>query len=404
MSEKRFGPTILGLAACNDPHITGMDRLKVIDVGDKKLVKAQAMRFGKFRHPRAPGGIIESNQALYDSFFKNFRNGAVGRSLFWDPAHKVDEGSLGEFVELTQEGDKMFILIDPTPEGLKAVEDGKWNYASLHFHPNWRPNEVLMRATELDEITDIQLLNDEETENMGDKDKNRQDPEAEEPTEGEAEDVELTDTPERDPVDESDAGEAEDSDVSLSETELEDERIIKLRAQYESMVKSVKKQSDALANELELARAERVRRESESWQEHVELFLETLAKPDKDGGAVGKQVIELSRQILLGEDIDLGNSGEIKLSSAKTEVDRRDYYRRAVMALLRVIPRPVPAGESGIEKRDISFGRHQGEEPDIKLRYETLVDTSMDAHGMNRAQAEAHARKILGVTEEDLNA
>lgn len=369
------GPTMLGVAAVNDPHILGMSPLEVVVRKSKELIKAQVLRFGVFRHPKVKDGKLVISPDLYTHLIQNFKEKVLGRKPFFDEAHEPNKGSLGEIVELEQHGDGLFAIIDPTKRGLEVVKERLQNYASIWMHLNWKGTELKMSFSEAEEEDVVKMALQEakklQEESMLEKDKTTQTLDASADTEA----------------------------IELAREELKQakEEVLALKAQYKSELETTEKQNKLLQDAVELARLERTQRIEELRLEKVDLLVESLSKPDEKGHMLIKPVLELGRAALRGDPIGEGEQ-EIKLSAESTREDEISFYHEAIERLLRLTPRTVPTSRGGIEPHD--HRPPNGSQVDLQLRRGNLIDIAMDQWQMSREEAGKRADEVLATAEE----
>jgi hypothetical protein len=393
-----YGPVIVGAAALNDPHISGMAPLEIIVRKGKEFIKAQILRFGVFRHPKAPKGKLVVNQSLYSKFIKNFRDNVVGRKLFLDDAHRENRDSYGDFVDLEQHGDGLFAIIDPTPKGAEAVKSRFRNYASAWVNLNWRDTEVQMAFSEFEEEDFIEMaLQEAKNSQEGDM----------APQKGKGSDG--ADPP---------AGAPEGEVVQLSREDYEkfvaaQAGVAELKEKHEIELKAMKETTDKaleqLTKEIELSRARREEAEERLHLEKVDLLIESLGKPDQDGFMLDKATLDLTRNILRGDPIGGGGGGddgegesEIRLSAEDAEptvASVRSYYGAAVEKLARIIPRTVPASRP-IEPRDRRPADDNGKAKKIQLERHSDFKEMCLAQGLSVEEAEKRANDLFPLKED----
>ena len=176
--EAGHGPTLLAVAATNHPVIKNMRRLEIVMHDGKEMIKAQVARWGTFIHPSS-GRKFTLSMAWAQRILENWRNNVYGQAIFLDPSHDTKAAALGEMVHFeATEANGADAIFDPTPEGLDAVKDKKYSYASVLFHPDYKGSEVAVGADE--ELAEIDLFqmalakvggNQQEETNMADENK-----------------------------------------------------------------------------------------------------------------------------------------------------------------------------------------------------------------------------------------
>jgi len=151
------GPTVLGAAITNRPHIKNMPPIQIIgDEGDERLL-VHLVKRGRFRYR---GGELVFDDATLQSFIDNFKMNRVGIDISLDHRHKPDFGAVGWFEDLFMNGDWLCALVKPTPTGLEVIKNGQFRYASIEFHPDWEHPEIRMSLDDLEE--DMNEINLEE--------------------------------------------------------------------------------------------------------------------------------------------------------------------------------------------------------------------------------------------------
>lgn len=317
------GPTLRGAAAVNDPHIDGMDRLQIVWRDGKEMIKGQLLRFGAFYHPKAPDGKLIFNQEIFDSLVRNFKAKTLGRVAFLDAKHEPNEGSLGEIVELEQVGDRLNVYVDPTPAGIQAIKDRVYNYLSAWINMNYKGTEVAMSFSDegVAEIDIVEMAADlaEQEFEEGDMPESNDKPTTPDGSAGEV--VQLT----REQFDE--------LKQSLAEAQQEASRV-------DDLLKETKE------FEVELAKLHKLQaeREEDLRLQKVDLFIERLERPDKNGGMIDKGTLELLRVGLRNDPMGEGDA-EIKLSGESTLSDVHRYYRSVLQQIGEKTPRVVPGGQ-----------------------------------------------------------
>jgi hypothetical protein len=378
------GPVLAGVAALNDPHIPGLQPLEVAFRGTKEMIKAHILRLGVFRHPNAKGGKLIVNQSLYNKLKENFASMAFGRKIILDDAHEPNKDSLGEIVELEQQGDLLFAWVEPTTIGLSKVKDKLKNYASAWLQMNWKGVEVQMSSTEFEEedILEIALQ------------------QAEKELEIMAQEVEGATPPEVTTPPEVPAPEGETITLTLAEHEAlvaSGQAATDLEKEHQVELAAISTKTDTVLNELQeelrLAREQRETREEELRLERIDLHVEKWSTPGKDGGMLPKQVIELTRSVLRGEAFG-EDDAKIELAADADASVVHTYYRQAIDKIVNLIPRVVPAGQyiMPMDRRPAtSNGRS---EEVVALRRQNLIDSGM-ASGRSEKEAEERADEIL---------
>jgi hypothetical protein len=139
-------PVIVGIAATNRPHIMGLQPVSVIDRDGKQMVKVPLLLFGKWKYGE---GILDFDDAAIEKMVKNFKDGRAGHDVAFDCRHLPELGALGwarDFdTEQRPDGKKQFnAYVEPTLKGKETVEEGRFRYASVEFHPNFQDRSISM--------------------------------------------------------------------------------------------------------------------------------------------------------------------------------------------------------------------------------------------------------------------
>lgn len=96
-------------------------------------------RTGDFTDPRY--GKFSITRTMLDEMVRNFEAGAYGQDIFYDVAHKPENGAAGKIIALTVEGDRLRAKVEWTPHGVDAIRNKGYAYSSAEYHENWRDNE-----------------------------------------------------------------------------------------------------------------------------------------------------------------------------------------------------------------------------------------------------------------------
>lgn len=372
LAQEGHGPTLFGVAALNDPHISGMERLKIVTKDGKEFVKAQVLRFGAFAHSKAPNGKLIINQRFFDTLIKNFKDNVLGRVPVLDDAHRENRDSYGDIVDLEQEDDRLYAIVDPTPLGLDKVKNRLRNYASAWLHTNWKGTQLEFSFSEAEEIGDEDVLDlalEQSREgNMPQEDKNKGAPQ---PPEGGVPDgmVQLS-------QEEHEALLAAAKKVETIEKKHEDEFKLMQEANEKFMAK-LQEQYDAIATV-------RVQQEEEIRLKQTDLLIQQLSMPDDKGNMLSKPLLELGRTALRGEPFNDGEDGEAEVKLSRddgkelTLGDVHAYYRHAIQQILSAAPRTVP-GSKLIEpfERRLSDNGSDKRAEFIRMRRENFIETGL---------------------------
>jgi len=231
----------------------------------------------------------------------NFINNVVGNKISWDNRHKPELGALAWFksFQYEEDGDKKLFVgyARPTPAGDTVVDEERYKYASIEFDPNWEnPLVAALSSDEFEPYVQEVIMPDKTTVDGGN-----------------------------------------DDQVVALETDL-------------------KKAQDALKLEQEGRKAleERlVRLEQQSLRQFVDnVLLKAEQHRDEKGRAHSKVLLDWAKGVLLEEPIGEDES-VIKLEDRNDVTQTRAYYRRAIGALLEILPGVVPmqSGETDPDKR-----------------------------------------------------
>lgn len=346
--KEGVGPVLRGVAFVNRPYLKFMRPLEVVMREGKEMIRAQLVRYGFYEYPLDPNGVLMLTQEFWSKIRENFLGNAYGQKIFADRRHDPEGGSMGELVALEDTGDGMDGLFDPTPTGLQAVKNREVNYASVDFvydHADTRI-EVVAGESVMEELdwSQILFLTLAEGQVIGNPN----------------EEVDMGDNHETPPTDE----------VTLAD----DPELVQLKEQLKS-------DRAAFLQEQAEFRAERARQREELRRQKVELKLEDLRQP-RDGKALDKPVLEMIGQILLGDEVKIGEGDGIKLSDEQTAVNVHGYYREAVMVLADRLPRTVPVGSQVEPANDRPRSGEDAERKrERKLRRDAMLMAKQDAKG-----------------------
>lgn len=144
------GPTILGAAMTNRPHIKGLPEIAYDE--EKGKVYIPLLRKGKFRHHT---GLLEFNDKVFRQMIENFDNNVVGTKISIDNRHKPEIGA-NAWIEKVFVNDKGLLIAEcePTPPGLEAIKNKQYRYASIEFARNWSSPEIRFSSDELSEYNE----------------------------------------------------------------------------------------------------------------------------------------------------------------------------------------------------------------------------------------------------------
>lgn len=169
MESGMNNPVILGIAATNRPHVRLREHpMSVVEKNGKKMVRVPFMVKGKYRHTLGP---LDFTDEVFDKMIENHKNkvGDFGEGL--DVKHIPDLGSLAWFDpdsggQIVREDNLLVGYGVPTGEdALKFIEDGKFKWASVEFHPDYKSTleKKYLESTTIDSVDlmegSIQLAN-----------------------------------------------------------------------------------------------------------------------------------------------------------------------------------------------------------------------------------------------------
>ncbi|AWL12819.1 hypothetical protein HMF8227_02367 [Saliniradius amylolyticus] len=131
--------TALLLKAADDKDVIHFlsDQLTV-DAGNRKSVVTVA-RTGRFYDPRY--GDFELTQQMFSDIIRNFNDGVYGQKIFYDVAHKPEDGNAGEITRLFIDRNKLRAEVEWTQFGQEAILDRGFVYSSAEIHPDYQSNE-----------------------------------------------------------------------------------------------------------------------------------------------------------------------------------------------------------------------------------------------------------------------
>jgi hypothetical protein len=96
-------------------------------------------RTGTFSDPRY--GKFEISRQMLLQMVANFESNAYGQDIFYDVAHKPENGAAGKILSLKVEGDRLRALVEWTPLGIDAIKNKGYAYSSIEYHENFQDNE-----------------------------------------------------------------------------------------------------------------------------------------------------------------------------------------------------------------------------------------------------------------------
>jgi hypothetical protein len=96
-------------------------------------------RTGTFTDPRY--GSFDITPAMLAQMVANFDARVLGQEVFFDVAHKPNDGAAARVLKLAVEGNKLRALVEWTAFGIDAVRTRGFAYLSAEYHENWLDNE-----------------------------------------------------------------------------------------------------------------------------------------------------------------------------------------------------------------------------------------------------------------------
>lgn len=97
-------------------------------------------RTGVFTDPRY--GKFEISRQMLSEMVSNFDKRVYGQDIFFDVAHKPDNGAAGKVLKLKIEGDRLRALVDWTPYGIDAIKTKCYSYSSIEYRDNYQDSET----------------------------------------------------------------------------------------------------------------------------------------------------------------------------------------------------------------------------------------------------------------------
>lgn len=145
-------PVMVGIAATNRPHITGLDRPTLIERDGERKVKIPFLILGRWMHK---SGVLNFTDKFVQKIKDSLHKGLAGIPVIWDARHDPDRGNLADIEDIAQEtkdnGDvQVYAIGDPTPEGVRVVEERKFTGASIEFHPDFKNRRLPATAMSFD--------------------------------------------------------------------------------------------------------------------------------------------------------------------------------------------------------------------------------------------------------------
>ncbi|MBD3284652.1 hypothetical protein GF395_04400 [Candidatus Uhrbacteria bacterium] len=346
---EKGGPVLLGIAVTNRPALP-LPPMRIVDIDGKRYIKTPFLRAGVFEDPRY--GRLIFNQAVFDAMLKNFENGASYFGVSLDLRHKPELGALawyskdhGGFIKKEYDPEYGTLLVGygvPTgQDAIELIEKGKYIYASVDFHPNYKNPLVKKLSTDdLVELADTDLVSLEEI--MSDVTIAQAELDALKEQAKKAEQVEDLEAKLAE-LESQVAKEVEEKEAVQEEAEELEEKVTKLEAD----LKSYRKEEDdtdvpeAVRVQLEQQNEEINRLKKEALASRVDALIEKAkARRDEEGKGHSPILLEIARSAMLGETIEAGEEKVIRLESVDP-ASLASYSRKAWELLLEVLPGQV---------------------------------------------------------------
>ncbi len=96
-------------------------------------------RTGTFTDPRY--GQFDITPDMLKQMVSNFDKRVLGQDVFFDVAHKPNDGAAAKVLKLSVENGRLRALAEWTPFGIDAVNRRGFAYLSADYHENWSDNE-----------------------------------------------------------------------------------------------------------------------------------------------------------------------------------------------------------------------------------------------------------------------
>lgn len=96
-------------------------------------------RTGTFSDPRY--GSFDITPVMLAQMVENFNKRVLGQDVFFDVAHRPNDGAAAKILKLAVEGTKLRALVEWTAFGIEAVKDRGFVYLSAEYHENFIDNE-----------------------------------------------------------------------------------------------------------------------------------------------------------------------------------------------------------------------------------------------------------------------
>lgn len=314
------GPVIVGIAATNIPHLS-LPPMSVIDVNGETKIRVPFLRSGIFRHPN---GKLVFNDQVFDKMLDNHKSRKSWYGVSLNEKHKpgvalawFDEDRGGTIQkEIDPEYGTLLVGYGkPTSERtVDMIKNQEYVFASVEFNPNHQSHMIAkLSSDEIEEISEELLLEEIKMDEV---------------TISKEEYDALKDKAEKVTELESALVSANEKIVSLEskEVEVKDEKP-EMPEEYRVTLEELKKDNarlkrNALASQVEsiIAKAENHR--------------------DINGNGHSPVLLEIAKNAMLGESIQVDETATIKLESAEP-ADIADYFRKVFVHLLETVPGQV---------------------------------------------------------------
>lgn len=96
-------------------------------------------RTGTFTDPRY--GAFDITPAMLAQMVSNFDGRVLGQDVFFDVAHKPNDGAACRVLKLAVDNGRLRALVEWTDFGIDAVKKRGFSYLSAEYHEDWRDNE-----------------------------------------------------------------------------------------------------------------------------------------------------------------------------------------------------------------------------------------------------------------------
>ncbi|SEO63535.1 phage protease [Nitrosovibrio sp. Nv6] len=132
-------PRIIRLSENHTGAVRFLSGLHVTLEEGKTTSWVTVTRTGIFRDPRY--GEFEISRHMLEQIVDNFGRRVYGQDIFYDVAHKPENGAAGKVLQLKLEGDRLRAQVEWTPYGVEAIKSKGYAYSSIEYHENFQDNE-----------------------------------------------------------------------------------------------------------------------------------------------------------------------------------------------------------------------------------------------------------------------